>query len=412
MAGRLAGREMRGDRDEQGGVMLFITPEQKVPQDHPIRAIKRIVDRALLRLSPVFNRMYSKRGRPSIPPEHLLKASLLIALYSVRSERQFCERLEYDLLFKWFLDQNIDTPAFDASSFSKNRQRLLDNDVARQFFQAVLEEARQRELLSDEHFTVDGTLLDAWASLKSVQPKDEEGGPPHRGFKNPDVDYRGEKRSNETHASRTDPEAQLMRKGQGKETKLCFAGHVLMENRNGLVVEHRPYPSDGAGRTRVGPADARPSAAQEAALDPRGRQRLRRARVRRGAAPTRGNAARVAEPKRQTQRYRRPDDQLGWLQSESADTQAGGGDLRLGQDNRRRPQAALHRPRPQQALGAAHGSGLQPRTNDEDRTPAGCSGGLAKQPEESGCPQPPTTGAIKEELMLRLAKQLNSSAPC
>ena len=228
---------MRGDETEQAAVMLFITPDQKVPQDHPIRGIKPIVDRALASLSPVFNRMYSKRGRPSIPPEHLLKASLLIALYSVRSERQFCERLEYDLLFKWFLDQNIDTPAFDASTFSKNRQRLLEHDVARQFFAAVQDEARQRDLLSDEHFTVDGTLLEAWASMKSVQPKGKDDGGPRGGFKNPDVDYRGEKRSNETHASRTDPEAQLMRKGLGKETKLCFAGHVLMENRNGLVVD-------------------------------------------------------------------------------------------------------------------------------------------------------------------------------
>jgi len=228
---------MRGDKTEQTAVMLFITPDQKVPQDHPIRAIKPIVDRALLSLSPLFNRMYSKRGRPSIPPEHLLKASLLIALYSIRSERQFCERLEYDLLFKWFLDQNIDHPAFDASTFSKNRQRLLEHDVARQFFEAVLEEARQRDLLSDEHFTVDGTLLEAWASLKSVRPRDDEVGPPSGGFKNPDVDYRGERRTNETHTSTTDPEALLARKGRGKETKLCFAGHVLMENRNGLVVD-------------------------------------------------------------------------------------------------------------------------------------------------------------------------------
>lgn len=227
---------MRGDETEQAAVMLFITPDQKVPQDHPIRAIKPIVDRALASLSPVFSRMYAKRGRPSIPPEHLLKASVLIALYSVRSERQFCERLEYDLLFKWFLDQNIDTPAFDASTFSKNRQRLLDNDVARQFFVAVLEEAKRRELLSDEHFTVDGTLLEAWASMKSVQPKDGGGGPPNS-FKNPDVDYHGEQRSNETHASRTDPQAQLMRKGRGKEAKLCYMGHVLMENRNGLIVD-------------------------------------------------------------------------------------------------------------------------------------------------------------------------------
>lgn len=235
---------MRGDETEQAAVMLFITPDQKVPQDHPIRAIKPIVDRALASLSPLFNRMYSKRGRPSIPPEHLLKASLLIALYSVRSERQFCERLEYDLLFKWFLDQNIDTPAFDASTFSKNRQRLLDNDVAQQFFAAVLQEARRRELLSEEHFTVDGTLLEAWASMKSVQPRDKEGGPANS-FKNPDVDFHGEKRSNETHASRTDPEARLMRKGRGKETKLCYAGHVLMENRNGLVVDIDLSPATG-----------------------------------------------------------------------------------------------------------------------------------------------------------------------
>jgi transposase len=216
--------------------MVFVAPDHKVPRDHPIRAIKPIVDHALARLSPVFDQMYSRRGRPSIPPESLLKASVLIALYSVRSERQFCERLEYDLLFKWFLDQDINTPAFDASTFSKNRQRLLDHGVARQFFQAVLAEARRRDLLSDDHFTVDGTLLEAWASLKSVQPKDRDDWP-GGGFKNPDVDYRGQKRSNQTHSSRTDAGALLARKGPGKETRLCYAGHVLMENRNGLVVE-------------------------------------------------------------------------------------------------------------------------------------------------------------------------------
>jgi transposase/IS5 family transposase len=227
---------MRGDKEEQAAVMVFVAPDHKVPQDHPIRRIKPIVDRALKSLSPVFSEMYSKRGRPSIPPESLLKASILIALYSVRSERQFCERLEYDLLFKWFLDQDINTPAFDASTFSKNRQRLLDHDVARQFFQAVLAEARQRDLLSDDHFTVDGTLLEAWASLKSVQPRDRDDWP-GGGFKNPDVDYRGQKRSNQTHVSRTDSQALLARKGPGKETRLSYAGHVLMENRNGLVVE-------------------------------------------------------------------------------------------------------------------------------------------------------------------------------
>ncbi len=228
---------MRGDSERQAIVFSALTPDQLVPADHPIRAIKPIVSRALQAISPALSQMYSRRGRPSIPPEHLLKASVLIVLYSVRSERQFCERLQYDLLFKWFLDLNISDPAFDATSFSKNRTRLLEHDVARQFFAAVREEARSRQLLSDDHFTVDGTLLEAWASLKSLQPREEDdsAGPP--AGKNPDVDYRGEQRRNQTHISRTDPEARLMRKGAGKEAKLSFMGHVLMENRHGLVVD-------------------------------------------------------------------------------------------------------------------------------------------------------------------------------
>lgn len=228
---------MRGDADRQALVFSALTPDQLVPDDHPIRAIKPIVERALRAISPTLSQMYSKIGRPSIPPEHLLKASILIALYSVRSERQFCERLQYDLLFKWFLDLNIADPAFHPTTFTKNRETLLKHDVARQFFAAVLEEARRERLLSEDHFTVDGTLLEAWASLKSVRPKDDNSEGPRGGFKNPDVDYRGEKRRNETHASTTDPEAQLMRKGPGKETKLSYMGHVLMENRNGLVVD-------------------------------------------------------------------------------------------------------------------------------------------------------------------------------
>jgi transposase len=227
---------MRGDADRQAIVFSALTPEQLVPADHPIRAIKPIVGRALQAISPTLSKMYSQRGRPSIPPEHLLKASLLIALYSVRSERQFCERLQYDLLFKWFLDLNIADPAFDPTSFSKNRERLLKHGVARQFFAAVMEEARQQRLLSEDHFTVDGTLLEAWASLKSVHPKDHDDHPSN-GFKNSDVDFRGEKRRNETHASTTDPRALLARKGPGKETKLSYMGHALMENRNGLVVD-------------------------------------------------------------------------------------------------------------------------------------------------------------------------------
>lgn len=256
---------MRGDVNRQVTMLTAITPDQKVPKDHPIRAIKPIVDRALQKLSPTFNAMYAKVGRPSIPPEHLLKGCLLIALYSIRSERQFCERLEYDLLFKWFLDLNIEDPAFDASTFSKNKERLLEHDVARQFFVAVREEARRRRLLSAEHFTVDGTLLEAWASLKSVQSR-AGGDPPVRGGKNPNVDYRGQRRRNETHASTTDPEARLARKGGRKEAKLCYAGHVLTENRNGLVVD-------------VAVTEARGRAEGKAALEMLGRQKRGRRRT-------------------------------------------------------------------------------------------------------------------------------------
>ena len=244
---------MRGEAVQQSAMLFGITADQLVPADHPIRRIKPIVEQALAHLSPTFAQMYATDGRPSIPPEHLLKASLLIALYSVRSERQFCERLQYDLLFKWFLDLNITDSAFDASTFSKNRQRLLEHDVAAAFFDAVLDEARKRNLLSDEHFTVDGTLLESWASMKSFRPKESAEAGEHReakpgeqrdddppsapGGRNPAVDFHGERRRNATHASTTNSDARLMRKGKGKEAKLCVMGHVLMENRNGLAVD-------------------------------------------------------------------------------------------------------------------------------------------------------------------------------
>ena len=227
---------MRGKVENQSFMLCSVTPDQLIPQDHPIRRIKIIVDEALRELSPVFNRMYEDIGRPSIPPEHLLKASLLTILYSIRSERQFCERLQYDLLFKWFLDLNIMDTVFDASSFSKNRQRLLKHQVAREFFNAVLAQARRQKLLSADHFSVDGTLLEAWASLKSFKPRDG-GEPPQGGGKNPSVDFHGEQRTNDTHASTTDPEARLAKKGKGKEARLCFAGHVFMENRNGIATD-------------------------------------------------------------------------------------------------------------------------------------------------------------------------------
>lgn len=227
---------MRGAAARQVTMLSPLTPDQLVPQDHPIRQIKPVVEGVLGGLSPVFEAMYGEVGRPSIPPEHLLKGSLLMALYSIRSERQFCERLEYDLLFKWFLDLNIGDPAFDHSTFSKNRARLLEHEVAQRFFAAVVGEARRRKFLSEDHFTVDGTLLEAWASMKSFRPRDGGGAPQGEG-KNPTVDFRGEQRSNVTHGSTTDPEARLARKGPGREAKLCFSGHVLMENRNGLVVD-------------------------------------------------------------------------------------------------------------------------------------------------------------------------------
>jgi len=207
---------MRGKTDTQVTMLTLITADQLVPEDHPIRQIKPIVDKALSELSPTFNQMYSETGRPSIPPEHLLKACLLIALYSVRSERQFCERLHYDLLFKWFLDLNIIDPAFDASTFSKNKERLLENEVARNFLVVILEEARQRKLLSEDHFTVDGTLLEAWASLKSFSPKD--GNDAHgTEEKNPSIDFHGEKRTNDTHQSTTDPRRSWPRKDMGRK---------------------------------------------------------------------------------------------------------------------------------------------------------------------------------------------------
>lgn len=230
---------MRGQDSKQSTMFSFVSPEQRVPANHPLRPVKAMADEALASMSRTFSRMYSKVGRPSIPPERLLKSQVLIALYTVRSDRMFCEQLAYNLLFRWFLDMNMDEPAFDHSSFTKNRDRLLEHDIAGQFFAAVVEQARVRDLLSSEHFCVDGTLIEAWASLKSFRPKDEdpEDREPPDDPGNPTVNFHGQKRSNDTHASTTDPEARLARKGNGKEAKLCFSAHALMENRNGLLVD-------------------------------------------------------------------------------------------------------------------------------------------------------------------------------
>jgi len=229
---------MRGDDGKQDGMWSYISPEQRVPPDHPLRPMREMVDVVLKDMSPIFGRIYSRWGRPSIPPERLLRALLLQVLYSVRSERQLVEQLDYNMLFRWFVGLSMDDRVWNPTTFSKNRDRLLDAKIADKFFSRVLVMAREAGLLSAEHFTVDGTLIEAWAGQKSFKPKDSsDEGDDDPG--NPTVDFRGHKRKNATHRSTTDPEARLFRKSQGTESKLCFAGHVLMENRHGLAIDSR-----------------------------------------------------------------------------------------------------------------------------------------------------------------------------
>jgi len=243
---------MRGRRNPQASMLAFVDLDERVPPQHPLRTIKRFADRALSGLSPTFNAMYGSGGRPSLPPERLLKASLLISLYSVRSERAFCEELDYQLLWRWFLDMSLMEPSFDQSTFSKNRGRLLKHVIAQQFFDDVVRQADALGLLSDEHFTVDGTLIEAAASLKSFKPKDRppsDSPPDDPG--NPTVNFRGEKRSNATHQSTTDPEARLAKKGRGFESKLAYMGHALMENRHGLLVDFQLTHATGTAERDV-----------------------------------------------------------------------------------------------------------------------------------------------------------------
>lgn len=228
---------MRGEARKQGTAFFYFSPESRVPTNHPLRRIKLLADEVLRRLDPTFRRMYKTSGRPSVPPEALLKSLILIALYSVRSERLFCEMLDYNILFRWFLDMGFEEPSFDHSTFSKNRERLLEHGVSREFFSEVVALIREHDLASDEHFTVDGTLIESLASLKSFQPKDGPPPPSDGDPGNPSIDFHGEKRSNETHESKTDPEARLAKKSAGTAAKMSHMGHVLMENRNGLIVD-------------------------------------------------------------------------------------------------------------------------------------------------------------------------------
>jgi transposase len=232
---------MRGDDDHQEGMFSYISPEQRVPADHPLRPIRKMVDEILKEMSPKFAKLYSKVGRPSIAPERLLRSLLLQVFYSVRSERMLIEQLQYNMLFRWFVGMEMDEAVWNHAVYSKNRERLLNEEIAESFFQRVLE--RAKPYMSDEHFTVDGTLIEAWASHKSFRPKDGSGKPPGVGG---DVDFRGEKRKNQTHESTTDPDARLFTKSSGSQAKLSYMGHVLMENRNGLLVQ--TFLTEASGR--------------------------------------------------------------------------------------------------------------------------------------------------------------------
>lgn len=228
---------MRGLDHQQSAAFSYLSPEERVPADHPLRPIRKMMDAALCKLSPIFKDLYATTGRPSIAPEKLLRALLLQMLYSIRSERMLMQQLNYNLLFRWFVGMDMDEAVWVPTVYSKNRDRLLEGDVARALFSGVLEQAKNQDLLSDEHFSVDGTLIEAWASQKSFQRKDHPSPPSDNDPGNPTVDFHGEKRSNQTHQSTTDPDARLARKGNGQESKLAYCGNVLIENRNGLVMD-------------------------------------------------------------------------------------------------------------------------------------------------------------------------------
>jgi transposase len=266
---------MRGVDHQQADMYSYLSPEARVRTDHPLRAIRALADKALANMTERFDAMYAKTGRPSIPPEKLLRAQLIQMLYSVRSERLLMEEIDYSMLFRWFVGMNLDEPVWDVTVFTKNRNRLLEGDVAREFLCEVVNQAREKNLTSDEHFTVDGTLIEAWASLKSFQRKDQKNDPPDDSG-NPTVDFHGEKRSNQTHESTTDPDALLARKGSGKEAKLSYNGNLLTENRNGLIILSEVLQATGTAERNAGllmleqiPGDQRVTVGADKAYDTR-----------------------------------------------------------------------------------------------------------------------------------------------
>ena len=243
---------MRGFDSKSEALFTYVTPESFVPEDHPLRAIRKMADEALSGMDQLFDSMYATTGRSSIPPEKLLKAQLLMILYSIRSNRQLVEQIHYNFLFRWFLGMSLDEKVWDHSSFTQNNDRLMGSDTAAEFLSRILAQAERKRLLSREHFTVDGTLIEAWASIKSFKPKD--GPPPTGGGKNDAVDFKGKKLTNDTHGSVTDPDARLYRKGKNKEAKLCYQGHTLMENRSGLIVRTKVTTASGTGEREAAKA--------------------------------------------------------------------------------------------------------------------------------------------------------------
>jgi transposase len=359
LAHHLSGGSMRGPDEQTSHLFSYISPEQRVPADHPLRAIRRMTDEALETLSPTFERLYAKMGRPSVAPEKLLRALLLQALYSVRSERLLVEELQYNLLFRWFVGLNMDDAVWTPTTFSKNRDRLLEGDVAAAFFDAVAAQARAAGLLSDEHFTVDGTLLDAWASHKSFRPKHQRPSSPPDDPGNPTVDFRGAPRKNDTHHSTSDPDARLFRKSNGEAARLAYFSHVLLDNRHGLVANVCTTAATG-------------TAEREAALmllegQCAGRQHgrrgqgVRRGELRRGRAGARSDAARGAAGSRE--RDRRSDHAALGLRHQSAEAEARRTGVWVDEDRRPAAEAPPSGWAPGGLGRDLHGRRLQPDTH-------------------------------------------------
>lgn len=268
---------MRGADSKQEGMFSYVSPESRIPALHPLRPIRAMVAEALVQLDRKLEKLYASSGRPSIAPERLIRALLLQVLYTIRSERLLVEQLEYNLLFRWFVGLSVDEPVWDHSTFSKNRDRLLEADIARELFKAIVEQAQVAGLLSDEHFSVDGTMIEAWASQKSFRPKDGSDDPPSGAGRNVERDFHGEKRTNDTHASTTDPQSRLYKKTRGTPSKLCYLGHAVSENRHGLIVDAIVTEANGTAERSAAvqmlqglPGDRRRTVGADKAYDTRG----------------------------------------------------------------------------------------------------------------------------------------------